>query len=667
MKTLTSKKKLTSSIIVSSALIGLLLACGPFYTPRLLDKKNTIITNPISSSNLLFPNNKKQYQHNKHLEQLPVRMLATLNTDLTDLKTAAPDIKEEIFNRYKAIRTDMLVTQWNTSSNTLKSKLNLEQSWLDESVLKALPQEFSIYLRGAVAYRTGKTEVAREHWKAILTLPEAEREQRSIWSAWMLARTSTISNKDEAMKWYNEVKLLKNAGFPDSLEVTSHDWTAHFSEKSGDYLTALDIYIKEGEKGITDPIETNNNIRHVLYQADTHLKNDPKAQLKFLQLLAENQERSIAYSHAVRREHSILHTWVKVLQTSERANIDIELGICASIAHNLNDQETLTLCLNSMQNPTIESLWLNAQLATLNGELKEASKLYQSAVELIQSKGYMIDNNFFHLYSEYASVELGRKNYAKALDLFITADEHSSDAAYIAETLLSPTEMLVYYRESEIAQQSEFIKNLLKRKLMRNDYFKDAKPFVLESELTNYQLYCYAYRTAIDPKVSVNMRVEAFQEAAKIAKNHHSSELFHLENGCRPFVRIHDAGVSVHEKYDFSDSYKKLYAENTSYTPPMTEDEISRIKKHYIRISPVNTTTRHVAELYYRAAMLLPKGDKQAAKLFWKAGDLTRTDSQVADKYYQALIKRCFNTELAQACDQIRWFIKPEEIAANSF
>lgn len=682
-----TSKKLTPMVLVFIAGIAILIACGPHYSTRLLNYKSTVIQSPATGVDLMFPHNKKERNVHSHLENLPKRLRATYDADITDLKKAAPNLAKNVFDAYSALRSDMIIAAWDQPASDLA--IERPKSWLDKATLDAIPKEFSIYLRGAVAYRSGLSDKAREQWKNLLDLPEGERKYKTIWVAWMLARTSTADG--EAMQWYAKVKQYKKDGFPDSIKVTDRDWTAFFSLRGGDYTTALNIYIKRGKDETIDSVSAANDISEVFSQALKEHHENPTAIFK---TLAKNKDHSIALSyfilshfkHYVHQQAEIpnqenrknLSLWIKSLRESKRIDIDKELGICATIADSIHDEKSMDLCLKSMKKPSTESLWKQAKLNTIKGKLTKAAELYRQTIENIhlegvgeeyqrpdyygsyRAAGTIANNRYFNLYSEYACVELGLKHYGKALDLFLTVD-NKVDAAYIAETLLSPVELLDYVRNSKIAQRSDWIKALLTRKLIRHEYFKDAKTFATDDDLKVYNKYIDLYRIGINKALPKKKRAQALVSASRIYRRH-GRDLFYLENGCRPFIRVSAAGRKMHEKYDRTDSYAKPLPSAKEFTPKITPDELKRIKQNYIRISPISTTERNAAELLYRAAILLPKNDSHAAKLLWQAGDWTRADPKVADKYYQALVKRCQKTPLGKACDKRRWFLHAHEL-----
>jgi hypothetical protein len=685
-----TSKKLTPSatLIISLASIGILIACGPYYAPRLLHYKSTVIQSPATGVDLMFPDNNKERNAHIHLENLPKRLRATYDADITDLKKAAPNLAKKARNDYSAIRSDMIIAAWDQPAGDLA--IERPRSWLDKATLDAIPKEFSIYLRGAVAYRSGLGDQARERWKTLLALPADERKYKTIWAAWMLARTSTADG--EAMQWYTKVKQYKKDGFPDSIKVTDKDWTAFFSLKSGDYSTALTIYIRRGKDNTIDSVSAANDISEVFSQALEKHHKDPKP---IFNTFAKNKEHAVALSYFISRsfkpyQHEIvdrdhhqesrktLALWINSLTESKRTDIDKELGICAATAYSIYDEKTIHLCLKAMKKPTTESLWQQAKLNTIKGKLTNAAELYRQTIEHIKldaiaveyqkpsyygsyrGAGEITNDRHFNLYSEYACVELGLKHYDKALDLFLTVD-NTSDAAYIAETLLSPLELLGYVRNSKTAQKSEWVKALLTRKLMRHEYFKDAKNFALDKHLKIYTSYISNYRIGIDKAAATEQRAQAFIIAADIIRDH-GNELFYLENHSRPFLRVSAAGRTVHEKYDHANYYANPLPTAQEFTPKITLDEQKRIKQNYVRISPVSTKNRKAAELLYYAAMLLPMNDNHAAKLFWQAGDWTRPDPKVADKYYQALVKRCPKTQLGKACDNRRWLLHAHEL-----
>jgi len=663
-------------ILISLACVGVLIACGPYYAPRLLNYHSKVIEIPTTGIELMFSDNKKQSDAHRHSRNLTKRKEATLDADIADLKKAAPQLAPKMLERYSMIRKQMVIRDhWAFAAGQ-----NAAMDWLDDDLLAALPKEFSLYHKGAVAYRSDLREKAKRYWLELLKLPAGERKYRSVWAAWMIARSSTA--KGEGTRWYKKVLELKQAGFPDSLGVTEKDWTNYFAYRGGDYSTALSGYIREGNEGVIDAMEAARSVQHVFDVAYEKEQDNPIA---FYKSITNNKDHAIAYSYYLKdklspssyrktdkfeKQRGILDPWVHELILSEREDKDKELGITATIAYALHDNDSLQLCLSRIKDPTIDSLWLKAKFETFEGHLTSASQTYQSVIAKIKSEGVNVEDieliyygnyretgevsqeRIFWLYSEYASVELGLKNYGKALDLFIVV-KNSEDAAYIAETLMTPTELLHHVGSSEVAKNSKWLKGLLSRKLMRNEYFKDAKPFILEEHLKIYDEYTALYRFGINKKNGNKERSEALEKAALLQRRS-GSPLFSLEDGARPYVRIFEANQKTHSNYD----YAEMMSKDGPAIPAITADELSRIKKNYIRISPIRVTTMEAAELLYRSAMLLPRNNDHAAMLFWKAGDWTRSDPQIADKYYQALVRRCWNTKLGKACDEKRWFIQ---------
>ncbi len=68
------KRSFKSTIaIISLACIGILIACGPYYAPRILTYRSTVIEIPRTNIELMFPNNKKERDPQKHYRNLPQR------------------------------------------------------------------------------------------------------------------------------------------------------------------------------------------------------------------------------------------------------------------------------------------------------------------------------------------------------------------------------------------------------------------------------------------------------------------------------------------------------------------------------------------------------------------------------------------------------------------
>lgn len=673
--------KLTTKLgFYSIAVTGIVLACGPFTIERAMDEK-AFVLKPIESEIFeIFPENDLAWDRNDALNRLPERRKLTLKKDLADLNLAAPELEDDVFDAYEKLRMIMLLVE-DPYADRYKMLSKLE---IDQDMLKQLPEEFQLYTTAALAYRQKQSETATKLWKQLLALPKDERKYRSTWALWMLAQTE----KSEGLKHYAEIQKLVDEGYSDSLDLVDNKqgWIAYFSYRSGQYIDALKIYHQLGSDNKIDSLTASQAINDVLYLAVS--SNDKN----FLNEAAKDRNISLALSHMLSDRYDVRHydyeqqlednelvegpvnkelimDWLNILTAIDERDVSEEISSVATALYNAGFENELADCLKKINKETALKTWILAKISAKEGDLEAAAGHYKKLLPMLKGdpnsverfgdfspkffeKADLHKQRMFYAYSEYAAIELGLKNYAHALDLFLQVD--SPDAGYIAESLMSPQELLEYMRGSKIAQNSEWMRELLGRKLARANYLKDARDYLPKDHLARFDAYVKAYNTATNLKLPAAQRAEAYNQAAKLR----ISENFHLANDARPQLRIYAAGLKFyHPNYQ---PWEDL--SNPKLIPAMTSDEKQRLKKHYRRYSKVQITEYDAAELLYKSAELLPKNNDLAAARLNKACAITAQDPEIADKYYQALVRDHGNTEIGQAADKKRWFLSDDEL-----
>ncbi len=99
-----------------------------------------------------------------------------------------------------------------------------------------IPPDIRLYLEGALAYHYGDKTGAIALWKKLLALPEAERPNRSVAAAWMIAK-ATREGEDlaAALPWYEKCAAFSADGQRDCLRLglASLGWQARFKARPG--------------------------------------------------------------------------------------------------------------------------------------------------------------------------------------------------------------------------------------------------------------------------------------------------------------------------------------------------------------------------------------------------------------------------------------------------
>ena len=676
------KKKLLS-VPACITLVSVALGCGFMYSHKVMEYEALVIQPFPDQVDAMFSTNTVKHEKNRYLYMLDGRRRETLKAGLKDLKLADPKLDAATLNSYEKIRTEMLSGMYFFSDDERQKQVN---KWTDDKVLKALPEEFSLYLKGALLYKRGHTAGAVEQWEAILELPKDKRKYRSVWAAWMLARTS--KEKGKPIEWYNKIEEMVKDGMPDSLGLMDNkeDWKIYFGYKGGDYLPAIKHYIKQGKTNVISGEEARVAVRTVL-----HLAIKEKG---FLEKAAVDKDIRYAVTCYVdwdsyvydfhkfdeiaevdQKKIGLVKQWIEIMERQTDDDLSKELSTLSATAYKLKDFKLAERLLKKVTEQRPSSLWIRAKLASYRGDLEGSSKLYKELMPLLVAEcgmktkeeiekgrllgsfdqyegSYSMGKDKRSLtslaYAEYAAIELGLKRYGHALDLFILAGSND-DAGYIAETVMSPEELLEHMKISEIAQGEGWLRGLLARKLARYEHFKEAREYLPEKDHKQLDEYVKLYSYAVNEKNPVKKRVESFQKAASIRSN---EEMFGYADGARPSLRIYTAGMKYAKVYDHHNASDNLY-------PVMSEDEKARVRKYYRRYGKVSIPNMDAALLEYRAAMLLPENDDEAAALLNEIGFETRLDPEFADKFYKTLVLKFGKTDIGKYADKRRWFSRP--------
>lgn len=657
--------------------LSVVLACGPYYSRRMITGGAEVLQPVDSGIDLIFPAAEEGDSFPDRVSLLDERRKKTLEVDLADLRLAAPNLDPKILARYKQVRTSMIGSQGQFIWDDLK-KEELHSEWEDNLVLKSIPKEFSLYLEGAIECRKGNKEKAQTLWKQLLALPKEERKYRSVWAAWMLARTA----EENPLQWYKEVEKLVDAGFTDSLNITKNkeDWHVYFGYLSGESIPALQHYIAQGKAKAISRHEAATSLITVLNKGlalgEEKLLKDAMEDPELRMVVCRYLETSCTLYHYYDRgkledvnvneaTKVTMEKWGKLLKSSE-ADVSAEASVMAACCYRNLWYDQSKEWLKLVKKDTVDSLFLRGKFAVMDGDYAKAEKYYAKLPAMVDpegkgtgeiwdfggaSRGVSVEGaRVFAAYGEYAIILLGRKNFKQALVYFDKGGD-TSDAAYVAESLLSADELMsvVDAHYPAAGQETSWVRELLGRRLAREHRFADARKYLSETVFPKLDAYAKLYGEANDKKLEIRARAQKFDELAGLHLDYADS-LFGLENGCRPETRVIAAGLPVDPRYETSDW---VFVDPVK----MSADEKTRFRKYFRRISPHPVAKYDAAEYLYKGAMLLPKNDENAAVMLWQAGCYLKDgDSVAADKYYQALVRHCGATELGKLADEKRWF-----------
>ncbi len=555
---------------------------------------------------------------------------------------------------------------------------------LKDQMPASVPEEFALYLEGARSYKQGDREDAARAWEELLTLPATERQHRSIWAAYMLGRLATTP--EEATQRFRQVRELAAEGFSDSQDMrdASWGWEAKAYLNDSQYAEAADLYLRHYQAGAPSAL---NSLRMVMQKVFTQSRYDYLADDLFDDFARDATARRLwtAYLLSLGTDRyywdeeynqQVLHAcqrWVKTLNAEDITSID-EYGNFAWLAYKSGDTQLAKEWL-ALAPPDAEvASWIAAKIAQCEGNLALAAHSLQKALKEPELNPYRR-----LIYAELGRVELALDEPQRALTAWLLGG-HWEDAAYIAERVLSTDELVAYvndrleavvdesmstnheslpdtlsrswanYYTSILQENRKNLRNLLARRLMRDNRFDEAIAYFDEAIRPEADRYLALVRSAYDSNHPAENRAASFWIAATLAYEH-GMELFGTE--------LFPDNVIWWGNFAFRGNPAETRQELARYERgPLapTRNELQRIEEHTVPEKRFHYRYR-AATLGGWAAALLPNDSEDTADVLYTAGSwLKYRDPQAAQPFYQALVIRCPHTPLGQAAAEANWF-----------
>ena len=330
------------------------------------------------------------------------------------------------------------------------------------------------------------------------------------------------------------------------------------------------------------------------------------------------------------------------------------------------------------------ALWLMAKLKLRDGKIAEGTKLLSEALHVFPAPEAQPDTSTrwgsSHALSATAGGELGvlhlaQADFIQALSAFIAAD-YWEDAAYVAERCLTKAELLDYVREKKYPEAApktaadgedtrrfapEFLRDLVARRMVREDDYQTAKEFFSPEKIKMLDAYTSALAAGADASKSKQEQARALFHAAWIAR-YQGMELMGTESGPDGY-----AGDLAMERLtgkrplteDVEEPVDAGYANKpVQFTLPVTKEEKQRLQATKLVVER-RYHYRHVAAgLAWKAAALLPDNSPETADVLNTAGNwLKAKHEKQADRFYQAIERRCPLTETGKQAVAKHWLV----------
>jgi len=582
--------------------------------------------------------------------------------------------------------------------------------------------EFADYHKGAFAFRNADHANAKSAWEGLLKRPAGERLYRSTWAAYMLGKLALETDRyEDAIKFFQMTRQLAKEDFADSLGLAadSYGWEANAELAARHSDKAARLYLTQLAMGDGSAIGSLKSVIPLL--PSTPSPDEPKpTDPALLAAAAEEAKVNQAAVDAAVKDPilrrlitaSILSNiekrwpgdeskpdtdaqtrWLALMEKlGGQDNTDAEnLGWVAYTAGKYADAARW-LKLSSGKTPAAQ--WLKAKLALRNGKLADATTALSEAVRGLQEKeeleNTLIDGPIELPYKatrgDLGMVLLSRGDFVQALDTFLQGGLWE-DAAYVAERCLTKKELCDYTdkhfspemltelrakkggvtpEEDRINVQGHKFRALVARRLVREDDYKKARTYFEDKWWPALDDYTATLAKANNEKAPKKERARALFHAAWIAR-YQGLELMGTEvgpdnasfGGDMPWPdtameRLTGKPHAVEDRDKEDDTRKTI-----SLALPVSAEEKKRLAA--TKLNPeLRFHYRHVAAgLAWKAASLLPDGAEETADVLNSAGSWIKTKHEKqADRFYQAIERRCSKTEIGKEAVKKHWFVE---------
>ena len=534
--------------------------------------------------------------------------------------------------------------------------------------------EFELYQQGRACFLANDQAGARAAWERILALPRAERQWRSTWAAYMLGRSWHAQDPARAAQHYAQTRELAAQGLADTLGLAtaSIGWEARLAYEKRDLPRAIALYLEQA--AAKDPTATMSlwrccNKVHALDDAALgELARTPHCRaIVTAWLVSENRFESELVQPAVVRPAGLAPRWIAAIEKAGATDVPFA-DIIAWSAYQSGQYEVARRWAARAGAAAPRAAWITAKLALRDGRVGEAVALLAKAVRAMPpadpwyplwEDGHPDAPADRDLASGEAGVlHLTARQYAEALDFFMLGG-HWIEAAYVAERVLATEELVAEVdgraQRPQAAGLDKFarereqrLRALLGRRLAREGDFTRAQRYLPAAIAPLAARLASCLADGRSPARTAEQRAAALTEAARLMR-HRGMELVGTELGpddARTNGWFESTDLLA-ERKEVADARLVAVQEDESRRAAATAVAPWR-RFHY----------RYLAsDFAWDAAGLLPDGEQRTAALLCEAGSwLKDRDTEAADRFYKAMVRRCGATPLGIEADKLRWF-----------
>jgi hypothetical protein len=581
--------------------------------------------------------------------------------------------------------------------------------------------EFADYHRGAWAFHNKNWDEARKAWEDLLKRPEQDRHYRTVWAAFMLGKLGLKTNDyQSASQWFQRTRQFAKAGFADPLGLAAEsygwegraEWKQEHPEKAAQlFLTQLALGDPSAVVSLKALVPDREPVEGMLnYGPELDERNVWSDQQKKEEEQKEVSKLKSAAQDAVLRRLVTVHIlatatspdlypsdseaapmnrcarWLNIIKQANLGRVE-DAEYLGWVAYDNGDYKGAAHWLELSKDDSGAALWLRAKLQRRAGKLAEAAKTMAQAVELLRSAPSggtdekWTEYDYFpegpnwgwgqSAHGDLGGLRLARGDFVQALDTLFKG-RLWNDAAFVAERVLTAKELKQYVDalpktppEKEGEDYNAKLRYLLGRRLVREDRYAEAGPYMSPPYDKVLEKYAKALKDGANEKLSKTERAHAWFTAAWLAR-YDGMELMGTEVAPDAFVdsgelEFPDLAKQRRSGFYQQVSYDKDGNEKTKNVPIVlkaSQKEIQRLTTN--KIEPdIRFHYRLIAgALAIKAAALLPDNSEELADVINQAGLWVKDrDEKTGNRYYQIIDHRCAKTKIGQADTAKHWFV----------
>jgi len=400
------------------------------------------------------------------------------------------------------------------------------------------------------------------------------------------------------------------------------------------------------------------------------------AKPEILEEIARNTTaRKVITAYVISHRRTCRGSWLTAVESANVSAVE-EAEQLALASYQMGEMDIAQRWLDVAPQDTTMSRWVRAKLLLRAGKIPEAAEQLGHIASLFPPAqqprtGYLRAEAIeTRVRGELGVLHLARRQYIEALDVLLQGG-YWEDAAYVAERVLTPDELIEYVNlkwprleqedssgESYVSYRSANpnwfrirIRYLLARRLSRLGRWDEARPYYPAKWQGRFDAYIQALSKGDNESLSSQERAAALWKAACITR-YEGMELLGTEVEPDWFVWAGSFERQPASEIRGFDGDAKLV--------PSSKDERKRLQQNFVpeeRFHYRYTAADHA----WRAAELMPDESDETARVLCIAGSwLKIRDPQAADPFYRAMVLRCRKTKLGQEADKLRWFPKIE-------